>query len=174
LEKISTLQTPNKVLAIVEQPKFEADFSKLSLYLYLDNIKDPGNLGTIIRTAEWFGLSHIFLSPECVEYYNPKVVQSSMGSIFRMQLTNISLLDLQREVQPKATYGAVLGGNVVEGMHWETPCILVIGSESHGIGTENKKHLTEGISISAYGQTESLNAAIACGILLYSFKQQPG
>lgn len=169
LEQISALQTPNKVLAVVKKKTPRINFNQDYLHLYLDELKDPGNIGTIIRSAEWFGLKHIYLSPQCVEAYNPKVIQASMGSFFRMEIHEISIEELIRQSAPAAVYGATITGNNIRETDLKPNAVLVIGSESHGISDTTLRVLNQEISIPAYGSAESLNASIAGSVLLYEF-----
>jgi RNA methyltransferase, TrmH family len=164
LEKISGLQTPNQVVAIIRQPDAAAPAGD-SLVLYLDTIQDPGNLGTIIRTADWFGIRHIVCSEGCAELYNPKVIQSTMASIARV---NVFYDEdggwLQNQQLP--VYAATLHGRPLETFTPLQTGVLVIGNESKGISDEVLQFATEQITISKKGHAESLNAAVATGILL--------
>jgi TrmH family RNA methyltransferase len=169
LSRISTLQTPNEVLAICQQPVYqEKNIDKQAdLFLYLDGIVDPGNIGTIIRMTDWFGLKQIFYSDNCAEVFNPKVVQSTMGSLARINFYTMSLANACQLVDAKA-YGATLAGENIYTTNFLKKSILVIGSESHGISDENIKRLSKQITIpqAKGGTTESLNAAVATSIIL--------
>jgi TrmH family RNA methyltransferase len=166
LSKISSLQTPNQVLAIAEQrmPAAEPELAN-QLTLVLDGIQDPGNLGTIIRIADWFGIQQVVASTDTVELYNPKVIQSTMGSFMRIHLWYRPL----KEFLSSATipvYGALLNG---KNMHNEPPVtegLLVIGNESKGISKELLPHISHPITIPRLGGAESLNAAVAAGIIV--------
>ena len=173
LSQISLLQTPNDCLALVHfstQKIAEVQFDKK--YILLDNIKDPGNLGTIIRTADWFGIDTIFCSPECVESTNPKVVQATMGSFFRVQVIRKSLLDLIREHAQIPVIGALLDGQNLYQIKFPVGAFLVIGSESHGISDELKPLLTQKVMIPSLGKAESLNASLATGIICSEWVRQ--
>ena len=172
LNQLSCLQTPNKVIAIVKTPLNTQNIYTENLYLFLDEIKDPGNLGAILRSAEWFGLKQIYCSPQCVEVWNPKVIQASMGSIFRIKFHILELNNLIHAVNPSKVYGATIHTDDITKTTLLKNAVLVIGSESHGIAEINKKLINTSISIPAYGATESLNAAIATSILLYEFNRQ--
>lgn len=167
IAKISSLSTPQPVLALVKkQTVSEQDIVVNGKWsIALDGISDPGNLGTIIRTADWFGVDTIICSTDCVELYNPKVVQSTMGSLFRVQVlyTDLSAF-LSRQHIPK--YAAVLGGTSLFQQHLSKEGILVIGSESHGISAEVQKKCTQTVTIPSYGRCESLNAAVAASVIL--------
>lgn len=174
LKKISTLKTPNKVLLVVQQPEppFELEAVKKDLSLYLDDIRDPGNMGTILRVADWFGIRHVFCSKNCVEAFNPKVVQASMGAFLRVGIFEKDFLGLQSSLGDFPIFGAALGGHSIFEMEKTTACLLVIGNESRGISPEIKKGLTEAIAIPGdeKGGAESLNAAVATGILCAFFR----
>ncbi len=169
LNRISALQTPNEVLAVCQQPIYlEKNIDKgADVFLYLDNIADPGNMGTIIRMTEWFGVKQIFCSDNCAEIFNPKVVQSTMGSLARINFYTISLANLCKLLNVKP-YGATLIGENIYTTSFPDKCMLVIGSESHGISNENIKLLSKQITIpqAKGGTAESLNAAVATSIIL--------
>ena len=166
LERISGLQTPNKVLAVVAQ-KNNNDEPKINgqLSLVLDAIRDPGNMGTIVRIADWFGIKNIIASNDCVEIYNPKVIQSTMGSFARVDVVYKNL----SEWLPQQTiniYGAMLDGTDVHALENINEGLLIIGNEGKGISEELQKCITQKITIPRYGNAESLNAAVATGIIL--------
>lgn len=162
MQRISALRSPQEVIAVCRIPAFNS--LKGNRILCLDGIQDPGNLGSILRIADWFGIPEVLLSKGSVDCYNPKTVQASMGSIFR---TAIHYTDL--EVFLKHThltvFGAVLEGTPIQDMDWQQEGILVIGSESTGISPSIMPLLHNRITIPRFGNAESLNAAIACGIL---------
>ncbi len=167
LKQISNLKTANEVVALVEieeQPELtESDF-----ILALDNIRDPGNLGTIIRTADWFGLTDIVCSPNCVDVYNSKVVQATMGSIFRVHVHYSGLAELIA-MDRYTVYASLLDGENYETMLVKKPCLLIVGSESHGISADLISDKIRKITIPGKGRAESLNAAVATGLLLSKF-----
>ena len=170
MEQMSTLKTPSDVLAVVNYPKIDA-FKKEWLTLYLDEIKDPGNLGTIIRTAEWYGIKSIVLSPNCVEWYSPKVVQATMGSIFRVQPYFDTLERFIAKNSFSNIYGAYLEGNSIYKEPFTHNSLLVIGSESHGIHPSLFQLINKKITIPSFGNAESLNASIATSIIVDNFKR---
>lgn len=167
LKKISQLVQPNIVLALCEIQE-EKPIQTEGLILVLDDIRDPGNLGTIIRLADWFGIKQIVCSPETVDVYNPKVIQSTMGSFLRVQ---INYTDLEKFSQ---TYTYPILGTFMEGKNiyqsrFPENAALVLGNESNGISEKLHDYITEKISIPRMGnlqQTESLNVAMAAGIIL--------
>ena len=191
MKRISNLATPSPVLAVIEQMSDDLTFnsSKLleslksakedSLYLALDGVKDPGNLGTIIRLADWFGIDAIFASPESVEMYNPKVVQSTMGAIFRKP---VIYADLTQVVDTFTKVGLPVYGTFLNGTNlYNTPArnakngLIVMGSESFGISKELESKITSKLLIPPYpsdSQTsESLNVAIATAIICSEFRR---
>lgn len=171
LQKISALQTPNQVLILAAQkpPATEPVFSR-QLTLVLDGIQDPGNFGTIIRIADWFGITQLIASEDTVELYNPKVIQATMGSFVRVQVWYRPLAALLKSAKVPV-YGALLDG---ENMHSVAPVaegILVIGNEGKGIDTELLTYITHPVTIPRLGGAESLNAAVAAGILVAHLKR---
>jgi TrmH family RNA methyltransferase len=169
LKQISNLSTPNQVFVVVEKPA--TDFQKELLdnryALYLDNIQDPGNLGTIWRIADWFGFAYVFCSKGCVDWSNSKVIQSSMGAFLRVKILQKDFFDLKTEVPNVPTYAAVLGGKNVFETSFSKNGIVVIGNESKGISNELQAAADFKIAIpkGQYGGAESLNAAVATGII---------
>lgn len=167
LEKISQLKTPNQVLAIVTMPGGEHfKFAKDQPGLVLDGIQDPGNLGTIIRIADWFGVYQVICSKDCADAYSPKVVQSTMGSIFRVKLLYTDLGNWLDTNTGLAFYGAALDGAPLKNIPPITKGLVVIGNESKGIRPEVMNRVTQKITIEKRGAAESLNAAVATGIIL--------
>jgi TrmH family RNA methyltransferase len=176
LGKISNMVTPNEVLAIVEMPDpaLPAPADMGTLVLLLDRIQDPGNLGTIIRTADWFGITHIFCSEDTVDLYNPKVVQSTMGSICRVNVHHTGLGSLIEGLKDKWTiYGAFADGKNIYEIELKFPAAVMIGNESKGISRGLIPMITEKIGIPAVSQgAESLNASVATGIICSEFTRR--
>lgn len=174
LKKISNFKNPNVCLAVFKiKNKLAAPVTK-GLKLVLDGISDPGNLGTIIRLCDWFGIETLYCSTDTVDCFNPKVVQATMGSLNRVQLvyTDISALLEQTDLP---VYGAFMDGKVIYNTEIETNAFLVIGNEANGISKTIETLITSKIAIPKFGrkqQTESLNAAIATGILLSEFSRR--
>lgn len=171
LEAITTLQTPNKVLLVVHTPDPSPVAIKDEWCIALDGIQDPGNMGTIIRIADWFGINHIICSPDCVDIYNPKVVQSAMGGHLRV---NIQTADLKDFIQNTSlpVFAATLGG---EDVYNTTPVhagVLLIGNESKGISPELIALAKQQVTIPRAGGAESLNAGVSAGILCALLKQR--
>lgn len=180
LERASTLKSPNEVLAVVEMAEkilHTPDPGK-DLVLVLDGINDPGNLGTIIRTADWFGFRDIICSADCVELYNPKVVQATMGSLARVQVAYTNLPDLfGKKPAGIPVYGALLDGRSIYREQLENKGYLIIGSESHGISEAVKSYISAPLSIPSFSKApglraESLNASIATAILCAEFRRR--
>lgn len=167
LEKISQLTTPNKVLAIVEQFD-DGEVSDISakIILTLETIQDPGNLGTIIRIADWFGVEQIVCSMDCADRYNSKVVQATMGSIARVKMIYTDLTSWLDTQKKKSIYAATLGGQDITEMEKIKEGIILIGNESKGISKELLHVADTTITIPKKGNAESLNAAVATGIIL--------
>ncbi len=173
LQQLSLLTTSNQVLALVEMPKYTPFVNKIqtSLHLVLENIQDPGNFGTILRIADWFGLSHIFCSKGCVDWSNPKVIQASMGSFLRMPVHEVALSELFAQHPDLPVYGAVLGGENVYTTTLKQPSFLIIGNEGQGLSTETQSLLSHRLTIPKAGAAESLNAGVATGIFCALFAQ---
>ena len=170
MQQMSGQDTPPGILAVVKIPKQEQIKTSSRLILALDGIANPGNMGTLIRTAEWFGIRDVICSTDCVELWNPKVVQATMGSLFRVKVweTDLPAYLQQAKGEGRAIYGALLEGENLFQMKEKPEGILVIGSESHGIRAGVLPCITHPITIPRAGGsvTESLNAAVAGGILM--------
>lgn len=170
LEKISQLSTPNKVLAIVKQFDHGDHIStKDKLVLALDDIHDPGNLGTIIRIADWFGVEQVICSNESAEVYNPKVVQATMGSIARVKVFYKDLQQWLNGLKDVRIYATTLEGQDVSKIKNIAEGVVLIGNESKGIDPALISLSNVKITIPKKGKAESLNAAVATGIVLSHF-----
>lgn len=176
LKKISLLNTPNQVLLVLRQPREALNIQALKddFSLYLDDIRDPGNLGTILRIADWFGVKQVIRSENTVELFNPKVVQASMGAFLRVSSPQVELIELRKHLGDVPIFGAALGGASVFETEIPKASLLVIGNESRGISPSILTELTQSISIPKHeqGGAESLNAAIATGILCAVFRNK--
>ncbi|MEO6719192.1 MAG: RNA methyltransferase [Ferruginibacter sp.] len=170
LEKISALSTPNQVVGVFKKAKQQSAVVKGKLTLALDTIQDPGNLGTIIRIADWFGIHDIVCSQNCVELYNPKVVQSTMGSLGRVNVVYENIVNLLEQHKTIKSIAAALDGRNIKDFDKLKEAILIIGNESKGISTEILEMADEKITIPKIGGAESLNAAVAAGIILSHIK----
>jgi len=178
MDKLSNLSTPSDVLCVVDIPEdaelntLDEKFLTNNLILVLDGVKDPGNMGTIIRIADWFGIKHIVCSEDCVELYNPKVVQSTMGSILRTTVYYTSLAEFIQSFTGISVYGALLEGKNVYEMDEKMKGILLMGSESHGISKALLPLINKPITIPSFGGAESLNVAVATAILCSEAKRR--
>lgn len=169
LSKASTLTSNNAAIAIVETPQIK-QLSEQNIILALDNISDPGNLGTIIRLADWYGIKDIVCNSQCADPYNPKTIAATMGSFTRVNVLQTELADFIKQAE-LPVYGAFLNGNNVHKQVFEDKLILVMGNESHGISDKLAELVTNPITIPQFGQAESLNVAMATGIILDNIKR---
>ena len=182
MARLSMLSSPSPVLAVVRQPAPVAFRPSKGLFLALDGIRDPGNLGTILRVADWFGIDGVVASPDTVELYNPKVVQATMGAIFRVPFFRMDIAELCRKVVSGGghVYGTFLDG---ENMYskaldcgLEAPSVIVIGNESNGISPAVAACVSDRLFIPPYPAddpgSESLNAAIATAITVAEFRRR--
>jgi len=174
LQKISLLKTPNRVVTVFDK-KLPVPNPVIAgkLSLMLDDIQDPGNLGTIIRNADWFGIDNIICSENCADCYNPKVVQASMGSLARVCILYVSLHSFVEANKNISVYAATLAGTPVTALKNIREGIIVIGNESRGVSKELLDIATLHITIPGHGNAESLNAAVATGILLSHITTPP-
>jgi TrmH family RNA methyltransferase len=166
LGKISTLKTPADILATVKIPQWpvlNAITLNKKFAIVLDGIQDPGNMGTIIRTADWFGIKNIICSEDCVEVYNPKVVQATMGSLSRMNVHYVNLLEVLTGTK-LPIYGALLDGENIYTTNFGAEGLIVMGNEGNGLSDDVKRLVTKAITIPRAGEAESLNVAIATAI----------
>ncbi|MBE7169708.1 MAG: RNA methyltransferase [Williamsia sp.] len=167
LEKISVQPTPHGVLGIFRQPRFSEPVQFSGKWtLVLDGIQDPGNLGTIMRTADWFGIDTVVASPDSADVFNPKVVQSTMGSIARVQVLYKDLHSFLEQHADKPVYASTLQGKPLIQGEKSDPGFLVVGNESKGIRPNLLVLAKQQLTIPRIGQAESLNAAVATGIFL--------
>jgi len=170
LERLSNQRTPNQVWMLVERQTIE--IGRQPVVIALDGLQDPGNMGTIMRTADWFGIRHIVCSRQTVSCYNPKVIQSTMGAIFR---TKVEYTDLPTRIEELHSegyniYGAMLDGEDLFKIEPQRPAVIVIGNEGNGISAEVAKAIDNAITIPNIGGTcESLNAATAAAIIVSAF-----
>jgi RNA methyltransferase, TrmH family len=166
LKEISSLTTPNKALAVCKIPENKNIDSPL--ILCLDGVQDPGNMGTILRLADWFGIKDVVCSKNTVDCYNPKVLQATMGAIFRVNVHYVDLSNFLSEME-LPIYGALLDGENIFENHYERRGIVVLGNEGNGISDEIKMHIQQAITIPRFGEAESLNVATAGAIILGAF-----
>lgn len=181
LERISQLTTPNLVLAVAEQKDSSLNLQKFtsSFSLVLDNIRDPGNLGNIIRIADWFGIDDIYCSIDTVELYNPKVIQASMGSFIRVNIHYQNLSELLGNCKKTIpVYAAMLNGTNIHDTKKDQIAVVIIGNESKGVSDKLLKFVDSKITIPSFPhkngiveKAESLNAAIATAIVCFEFNR---
>jgi TrmH family RNA methyltransferase len=172
LQKISFLKTPQQVVAIFKT-RSRVNIKESDLIIALDSIQDPGNLGTIIRLADWFGITKIVCSLNTVDCFNPKVVQATMGSLNRVELVYTDLTDYLKQTK-KPIYAAIMNGENVYKAKLNNKAILLMGNEANGISHNNLDLVKYKIAIPRFGniqKTESLNVATATAILLSEFKR---
>ena len=173
LKKISALTTPNTCLAVFKIPKVKEMVEK-GLIVALDDVRDPGNLGTIIRLCDWFGIETLFCSEESVDIYNPKVVQATMGSISRVNVVYGNLETFLSQTK-LPVFGTFMDGNNIYQEELPKEGIIIMGNEANGISTSVEKLVSERIAIPRFGNlqvTESLNVATATAIILSEFKRK--
>ena len=172
LKRISFLTTPNKALAIFKIPESKP-IDNSGLIVALDSIRDPGNLGTIIRLCDWFGVKELICSKETVDCFNPKVIQATMGSITRVNVSYMNLVPFLRGIET-SVFGAFMEGENVYHKTLPKTGVLVMGNEANGVSKEVEAVITEKMSIPRFGDlqaTESLNVATATAILLSEFSR---
>ena len=193
MERITSLSSPSPVLAIVKIPPDAGEIPENAgltaiesvipgifndLSLMLEGISDPGNFGTLLRIADWFGIRHVICSDNCVELFNPKVVQSSMGSVARVKVLYTGLPELLEKLKGSLpVYGTFLEGDPVYGRKLSSKGIILIGSEAHGISEELSGFITDRLFIPSFGspvngKAESLNAAVAAAVIIYEFRRR--
>ena len=175
LQKLSLFSASNQVMAVVGYQEYPPlKISDDELILVLDTIQDPGNLGTIIRTAEWFGIKQIVCSKETADAFNPKTVQASMGSVFRIRIHYTDLVNFLQSYSQMPVYGSLLSGDPIYDLNLSKAGFLIIGNESKGISPDLQKLITQALYIPKHesSSTESLNASVACGILLSAFTKK--
>ena len=178
LSRASLQKTPQEVLAIFEQPVYESDSKVISesLCLALDNVQDPGNLGTIVRLADWFGIEDIFCSAGTVDIFNPKTVQATMGAIARVRVHYCDLPELISSLKGIPVYGTFLNGNVIYSETLSANGLIVMGNEGNGVSTEVEALINKRLYIPNYPHeretSESLNVAIATAVVCAEFRRR--
>ena len=170
MKRISSLKTSSDVLAVVKIPKKKNNFNFFGVNIVLDDVKDPGNLGTIIRICDWFGVKNIYCSEETVDMYNPKVVQSTMGSISRINIIYTDLKEMIITLDDSVrVYAAVMNGKDLNKTKVDENSLIVFGNESNGISEKIINVISERITINKIGEAESLNVAVSAAIILNKF-----
>lgn len=175
MARISALSSPSPVLALVRKPEPRMEAPRDGLYLALDGIRDPGNLGTILRVADWFGIDAVYASEDTVELYNPKVVQATMGAVFRVKFFVCDIPSLCSSY-PGPVYGTFLDGENMYGKELSSKGIIVIGNEANGISAATAACVSERLYIPPFPAddpgSESLNAAVATAITVAEFRRR--
>ncbi|MEM9024637.1 MAG: RNA methyltransferase [Bacteroidota bacterium] len=176
LSRISAFKSPNEVICVAEMPDAgDPGSPDDGLSLVLDSVRDTGNLGTIIRLADWFGIARIICSPDCADRFNAKVVQATMGSIFRVPVFIADLPELLaawRQQQPDvALYGAVMQGDNIYEQSLPAQAAIVLGNEAHGISQAVLDQLTHNVTVPAFGGAESLNVGLAAAVICSEFRR---
>ena len=172
IEKVSAFETNDSVLAVAKQKtNNEFDIRDNEIVITLDEIKDPGNLGTIIRIADWYGVNKIIASKETADFYNPKVISASMGSFTRVNIFYTDLKDFLTKIK-LPILGTFLNGENVHKKEFPKGGILVMGNESKGISKEIENIIKEKVTIPSFGETESLNVAVATAVIMDNWKRQ--
>lgn len=178
MERLSLLKTPSNSLAIVEIPRYRLDAAHVGqrLTLALDDVQNPGNLGTIIRLADWFGIRHVFCSIGTADAYNPKTVQATMGALARVRIHYCDLKDLIGTLPDMPVYGTFLDGKNIYGQELTPHGLIVMGNEGKGISQEMEKLVNKRLLIPNYPQgeetSESLNVATATAIVCAEFRRR--
>lgn len=176
MSKMSQLTTPSPVLAVVRRPLPGPVDIDRDLYVGLDAVRDPGNLGTIIRLADWFGVKAVFCSTDCVDAFNPKVVQATMGAIFRVKVIYCNLPALCRRFKEAGlpVYGTFLNGTDIYTSKLSAAGLVLMGNESNGIGPEAGAEADERLLIPSFNgsKAESLNVAVATAVTLSEFRRR--
>jgi TrmH family RNA methyltransferase len=180
LRRVSFQDTPQQVLAVFKQPVYSVDVNEVAkkqLCLALDDVQNPGNLGTIVRLADWFGIEHIFCSKGCADIYNPKTVQATMGGIARVQVHYVDLPEMLSSLERGIpVYGTFLDGDNMYQKTLENRGLIVMGNEGKGVSQEVEALVTERLYIPNYPEgretSESLNVAIATAIVCAEFRRR--
>lgn len=168
LKKVGSFTSNNAALALVKMPEPTKVDTSQSI-LAFDRIKDPGNLGTVIRIADWYGFKQIVCSPESVDCYNPKVISATMGSFARVR---VHYADLAELLQNSAhVYGTTLQGDNIHELKFQEPAVVVFGNESEGLADDLKPYLTQEVFIPGYGGAESLNVAVSTAVFCDNFRR---
>jgi RNA methyltransferase, TrmH family len=171
LSELGHLESNRSALAVVSMKRQESlEIDLNASLIVLCNVQDPGNLGTIIRTADWFGIHQIVCSPLTVEWFNPKVIQASMGAFTRVKMFYRELAPFLKDIRMPVLAADLNGENLYQHT-FQDPSVLLMGSESHGIPEDLSSFITHQLTIPAFGESESLNVAIATGIFCYALRK---
>lgn len=170
ITKLSSLSTNTFGMAVVHERVFDCDFESLKgTFIYLDGIRDPGNLGTIIRICDWYGIEYLFCSPDTTEFYNPKTIVSTMGSFKRVKVVSLAFQNLVEKLPHFKIVGTFLNGTSVYTYKFSENQLIVLGNESNGISEMLEEFIQDKITIPRIGGAESLNVGISTAIILDNF-----
>ncbi len=178
IKRASLLKNPQEVLAVYRIPSLQLDYTKLrtQLTLVLDDVQDPGNVGTIIRLADWFGIEHVICSIGCADLFNPKTIQATMGAVARVKVHYMPLPDFFEQMEGTPIYGTFLDGENIYNEPLAQAAILVMGNEGKGIGKQCEAYVNKRILIPSFPAdsitSESLNVATATAIACAEFRRQ--
>jgi TrmH family RNA methyltransferase len=171
VQKLSTLVSNNFGIAVVHMPLNETEIDHSSFTVVLDGIRDPGNLGTIIRICDWYGISHVVLSTDCTDYYNPKTISASMGSFLRIQHQYVDLEKWISKYPNVIKIGALLDGDDIHSFTFPKSGFIVFGNESNGIREAIRSHIDQAVTIPCFGSAESLNVGVSCAVFLDNLRR---
>jgi TrmH family RNA methyltransferase len=171
LTKLSTLVTNQVGLAVVKQKQFNQFKINSPYTIVLDGIRDPGNLGTIIRICDWYGISHLVLSNDCTDYYNPKTISASMGSFLRISHQYVDLDNWLSSFPKVNKIGALLNGENIHTFTFPKSGFIVFGNESNGIRDSIQSHIDQAVTIPGFGSAESLNVGVSCAVFLDNLRR---
>jgi TrmH family RNA methyltransferase len=171
IEKLSTLVSNNFGIAVVNMPKLSNEIDLNSYTVILDGIRDPGNLGTIIRVCDWYGINQIVLSNDCTDFYNPKVISATMGSFLRIKHFYADLDTWLSDFPNVTKIGALLNGSNIHQFVFPSSGFIVFGNESNGISGSLIKHIDKHVTIPGFGGAESLNVGISCAVFLDNLRR---
>lgn len=165
LEALGTFKTNQDCIAVAKTKEWTLKDVQFDDHIFvLDGVSDPGNVGTIIRTLDWFGFKQVILSPDCADFFHPKVISSTMGSFTRVNVITTELSEFFESNDHKV-FAADMEGTKLSEVNFDQPSVIIMGSESHGIGSETKQEVAEFVTIPRFGTAESLNVGIATGII---------
>ena len=173
LERVGVMKSNNSAMAVVEIPASEPlDISGISFLPAFERLQDPGNLGSIIRTCDWYGIDQIVMSEDSVDLYNPKVIQASMGSFTRVKINYIDLQCLLDDLENVPVFGARTKGESIYNISWPGKAVVLFGNESQGLSRSLGKMINRAVAIPRFGGAESLNVGIAAAVIFDNFRRQ--
>jgi TrmH family RNA methyltransferase len=171
VQKLSTLVSNNFGIAVVQMPSKESQIDISTFTVVLDGIRDPGNLGTIIRICDWYGISQVVLSNDCTDYYNPKTISASMGSFLRINHQYVDLADWLSSFPKVVKIGALLDGENIHSFTFPKSGFIVFGNESNGIRESIRSQIDQAVTIPGFGSAESLNVGVSCAVFLDNLRR---